>query len=345
MVYGVSRIALPCGDWGDPLRANDIPEFVAGPENRLAIPALQRLLAGDDLSIASELFNPLVLFGSTGTGKSHLARGITRHWTSLLGDEAVEYLAAIDFARQLRTAREDRQLGEFRNRLAQLQLLVIEDLHRLPQRDFVQRELRGILDERIDAGAAVIVTTLQPLTAIAGLDGGLRDRLVGGLAIRLQAPGIEARQELLQLSADARGIRLTDEQLHHLAQKVEGTAPQVFRSLSEHELAAAGEIEIHQQKSPFTLKQIIAVVARYFSVTQAAMCSPARRKSLVYARGIAIHLARSLTDLSYAQIGQALGRRDHSTIMHASRTIEKKLGDDMSAQQDVEELRRILTAV
>lgn len=98
-------------------------------------------------------------------------------------------------------------------------------------------------------------------------------------------------------------------------------------------------------RPPLQVKQIIAVVARYFSLTQAALRSSARRRSLVYARGIAIYLARTLTDLSYAQIGQTLGRRDHSTVMHASRTIEKRLVSDAGTQQDIEQLQRILTAV
>jgi len=93
------------------------------------------------------------------------------------------------------------------------------------------------------------------------------------------------------------------------------------------------------------LKQIIAIVARYFSLTQAALCSSARRKSLVYARSIVVFLARRLTDHSYARIGESLGRRDHTTIIHAYRTLKKQLTTDARTQQDIEELKRILTSV
>jgi len=362
VVYGVSRIALPSSDWagsdrassdrGNSLRAVS-PQlcrsstFVAGPENRLALPALERLLSGDQLSEAAELFNPLVLLGSTGTGKSHLARGITRHWRSRLGDSEVEYLTAIDFARQLRAAREEGQLDNFRDRLANLQLLVVEDLHRLPHRPFVQRELRDTLDVLIETGALLVVTTQQPPAAMADLEAGLRDRLSGGLTVRLQTPGIEARRELLQLKAAERGLQLDDQQLQLLANKTEGPAPQLFRALAEFNLTKSLPVEqsIDSLHPPLKLKQIIAVVARYYSLTQAALRSAARRKSLVYARSVAVHLARTLTDLSYAQIGESLGRRDHSTIMHASQTLEKRLLSDASTQQDIEELKRILTAI
>ena len=119
-----------------------------------------------------------------------------------------------------------------------------------------------------------------------------------------------------------------------------------MRALAELDLqAATGQNVAAACREPVKLKQIIAVAARYYSLTQAALLSPARRKSLVHARAIIVYLARLLTDLSYAQIGQGLGRRDHSTIMHAQRSIQDLVATDAATQRDLEELRRILTAV
>ncbi|MGI9430202.1 MAG: helix-turn-helix domain-containing protein [Bythopirellula sp.] len=369
MVYGVSRIALPSSDWGDSLRASGATqpaaEFVTGTENRLAVPALERLLTGHALSVAAELFNPLVLLGASGTGKSQLARGIVRHWSSLLGSSetgasetgaseidqpewgaaGVAYFTAVDFARQVRAAREENQLDQCRDRLAELQLLVVEDLRRLPASRYVQRELRDTLDILLDAGAVVIVTAQRSPATMAHLEAGLRDRLAAGLTVRLQLPGVEARYELLKQAAAARQSLLSDHQLRSLAQKTEGSAPQLMRALAEHELGADQPGLVETVRPPLKIKQIIAVVARYYALTQAAICSSARRKSLVYARSVAIYLARSLTELSYAQIGHSLGRRDHTTIMHACRSIEARLASDATTQQDIEELKRILTAV
>lgn len=375
MVYGVSRIALPSCDLGDSMRLDRdfrmrSADFFAGPENQLAVPALENLLgnSGDSESETRppQLFAPLVLLGPTGSGKSHLARGVVRHWNSNLGnssagnsnlaksnrakseDSRVEYLTAIDFARQLRAAREEKKLDEFRDRLAGLQLFVLEDLHRLPLNLFVQRELRDTLDTLLDADAAIIVTSQSPPASIPDLEAGLRDRLSGGLTVRLQNPSFDTRVELLREVAAERRLTIDEQQLQQLAQRVEGPVPQLFRAIAEFELTQAdspAELSGIGDRPPLSFKQILAVVARYFSLTQAALRSPARRKSLVYARGIAVHLARSLTDLSYSQIGQSLGRRDHTTIMHANQSIEKQLTTDAATQQDLEELKRILTAV
>lgn len=382
MVYGVTRIDLPSCDWSaarpasgvdaEQVSTNKIPlghavdgplkagtgedilaSFVAGPENRLAVPVLQRLLSGEASHGASILFNPLVLVGPTGTGKSLLVRGIARRWSQLLGPQATGYFSAADLGRQLRSARSAGHLDAFRKQLSCLQLLIVEDIHRLGESLFVQRELRHVLD---DAGSVVVLTAQKPPAAHGHLEAGLRDRLAGGLILRLRPPGLEAREHILQLAANARGVRLDAKQRLALAQNIVGSAPHLFRALTEWELhPSTGERASQGQRvgckmrsgncQPVELKQITALVARYFSLTQAALRGAARRKSLVYARGIAVFLARSLSNLSYAQIGQGLGGRDHTTVMHAQQTTEKLVATDPATQQTIEELRRILTSV
>lgn len=344
MVYGVTQIDLPNCDWDAAAHAGNVhqapPCFVAGPENRLAVPILRRLLSSANLPSVG--FAPLVLTGPTGTGKSFLVRGVIRRWSQLLGDAAVCYLTAVDFGRQLRDARNDGRLSDFRQQLSELQLLVIEDVDRLADSLFVQRELRDTLDVLKEAGSLTVLTARRSPATLANLEIGLRDRLSEGLTIRLCPPGTEARENLIQLAAQNRDSHLDTNQLQTLAHNVEGSAPQLMRALVEYELGSSNH---DCSRRPVELKQIVALVARYFSLTQAALRSQARRKSLVYARGITVYLARMLTDLSYAQIGQALGGRDHTTVMNSQQNIEKLVAKDPETQQNIEELRRILTAI
>ncbi len=346
VVNGVTQIELPSyRKNAEPSAEITLPCFVAGPENRLAAVAVKQLLSDKPLDASPQFFNPLVFTGPTGSGKSHLARGIARHFHQLLGKESVEYFTAIDFGRQLHAAREGGELQLFRQRLANLSLLIVEDLQRLPQRAFVQRELRDTLEALVDTERVVLLTAQQPPIAMGKLETGLRDRLACGLTVQLRPPGMEARRTLLQLAATSRSVPLPPDQLENLVKKTEGPAPCLLRALAELELTNETEQATAPARPPLQLKQIIAVVARYYSLTQAALRSPARRKSLVHARGVAIHLARKLTHLSYAQIGQGLGRRDHTTIMHAQRSIEQLLASDASTQQDVDQLYHLLTAV
>jgi chromosomal replication initiator protein len=310
----------------------------------LLVPAIERLLTTESLEQCSSLFNPLVLCGATGSGKSLLSKAVVRCWTARLGSGQTAYYTAADFARQLRLAREEGCLAEFRAQLASLKLFVIEDVDRLSTRLFVQRELRDTLDMLLDQNAVVLATAQEVPAAWNKLDLGLRDRLDEGLVVRLRMPGIEARLELLELAARDAELELSEQEFLRLAAGVEGSPVEVLRSLREWELNERHEVDLAADRQKVGIKPIVAVVSRYCGVTQAALRSSARRKSLVYARGVVVYLARKLTNLSYAQIGVALGGRDHSTMMHAHHTIEAFAQSNPDTQTTLEELQRILRA-
>jgi chromosomal replication initiator protein len=329
----------------DAALAPELGTFVAGPENRLPVLVLEKLLAGGGDFTTAAWASPLVLVGPLGSGKSLLARGIVRRWLSELGPDRVHYCTAIDFARQLLAARTDGMLSEFRASFAKLQLLVIEDLHKLPAKLALHHELRDLLDKLDDVGATVICTSQSAPTAQNLLERGLADRLSGGLLLWLNHPNTDARLELLRLVALERGTRIDDRQLRTLAESVAGPVPQLFRALREWELAAKLGSSVVTARTGITAKDIVAVVGRYFGVTQAALRGPGRRKSLVFARSTAVYLLRTLTSGSYAQIGKELGHRDHSTIMHSMESMQLALATDSATQHAIEELRRILLAV
>ena len=272
------------------------------------------------------------------------ARGIVRRWSQVLSGESVAYLTALDFARDLQTARSEGTLGEFRNHLRRCQVLVIEDLHKLPAKTAIQTELRELLDVLCDRGATVLCTSQSSPTTQQQLEPGLRDRLTGGLLLWLNHPGLAARLELVRLAAMDRQTTIDERQLRVLAESVNGSAAHLLRSLREWELSESLGCNPGDHRTTLSCKEVIAVVARYFGLTQSALRGPSRRKGLVFARSVVVYLVRSLTSLSYSEIGQQLGNRDHSTIMHAKESIEKLATNDPNTQQLLEELRRILLA-
>lgn len=343
VVNGVTKIDLPSFASDSPPEVDyALPCFIAGAENRLAAIVVQRLLSGNGLSTVAQFYNPIVLVGPSGGGKSHLARGIARRLTQLHGEKLVAYYTAKDFGRELSSARKDNLLADFQQQLQTLSMLIVEDLQQLPQSDFIQRTLRDTIDQ-MASSSIVLFTSQQAPPTLAKLDAGLRDRLESGLVVRLRPPGPKARREILRQSAALRCSTLKDDQLSNLAERLDGSVPLLQRALSELELKSASGEPVAACREPLQLRDIIAVVARYCSLTQAAIRSPARRKSLVYTRGIVVHLARSLTELSYAQIGQGLGRRDHTTILHAHRSIQQELATNAATQEAIANLQRILS--
>jgi chromosomal replication initiator protein len=377
VIDGVLELDLPRSDLLA-VSPGVLPSFIVGPENALVIEPVRRLLFGKDLAEAARLFNPLVLVGPTGSGKSQLVQGVVRHWRRRLESQQVEYVTAADFGRQCQDAAEDKRLSAWRAHVRSLELLVIEDLQQLRPRGIVQEELRYAIDDILENGGLIVVTTQREPAMLTSLDPGLRDRLAAGLTVRVQPPGLAARQAILRLAGRTRGIEMDEHLLGQLAHRdgspaeligrlktcgplalvemgpTEHGRPEVARaqggSLREAngERGKAGTRSLSTspqgggERDRATLKQIIAVTARYFNVTQAALTGSSRRTSLVYARNIIVHLARRLTSLSYAEIGRGLGGRDHTTAMHADRRLAAQLADDMATQQAIDELDRLL---
>jgi chromosomal replication initiator protein len=323
-----------------------LPSFIVGPENRLLAPVIQRLLDGQDLAAAATLFNPLVLVGPSGSGKSHLVHGLVRHWRRRLDETKVAYFTATDLGREYQSAHADERLPAWRSELRHLQILVVEGLERLRRGAAVARELRQAIDAVIELGGMVVVTADREPSTLTNLDSPLRDRLAAGLSIRLTGPDLDARRAILVQAARARGVALSDEQLDSLARPESAVAGLLLQQLDDqasgkqHDELAAARFDAPAELCP--MKQILAVAARYFGVSQAALAGPSRRKSLVAARNTVVYLARRLTPLSYAQIGRSLGGRDHTTIMHAQHRLAEALTHDPETQRSVEQLERIL---
>jgi chromosomal replication initiator protein len=350
LIDGVLQLELPGSD--APAAASGmLPSFVVGPENELVVAPLARLLGDLALEEASQLFNPLVLVGASGSGKSQLVQGIVRHWRRRLEPAQVEYFTAADFCREAQAAADETRLPAWRDGIRSLRVLVVEDLQRLRPRPAFQQELRLAVDAITAAGGIVIFTAEREPASVGHLDSGLRDRLAAGLTLRLQLPSLAARRAILQLAANARGIMLTDAELARLAQREAGSPAELIGRVatSAKPRPVVAEPPAKHDHSPSDsrediaqLKQIVAVTARFFSVTQAALIGPSRRTSLVEARNVAAYLARRLTSLSYADIGRGLGHRDHTTIMHAERRLAERLAHDPVTQQAVDELDRLL---
>jgi chromosomal replication initiator protein len=362
VIDGVLQLDLPQAS-PDQTWSGPAPSFVVGPENALLVAPLERLLTGDDLAEAARLFNPLTLVGPSGSGKSQLAQAIVRHWRDVLGrgplgggqlgrgllqQSVVEYFTAADFGREAQAAAAEERLADWQAHIRGLRVLVIEDLHRLRTRSTIHQELRHAIDA-ISAGGGVLVITAQrePAT-LPGLDAGLRDRLAAGLTLRLQGPGLAARLAILRTAASGRGMLIDDAELGRLAHREANSPAELVgrlkpygqRSVTAH--SPSKDAEQNCETGAAALKHIIAVTARYLGVTQAALTGPSRRSALVEARNIVVHLARRLTDLSYAEIGRQLGGRDHTTIMHAERRVTEQSARNPAIQQAVDELDRLV---
>ncbi|MEM8864777.1 MAG: helix-turn-helix domain-containing protein, partial [Planctomycetota bacterium] len=256
-----------------------------------------------------------------------------------------------DFSRAYAAAIADQNVRDFRRQLRRKRLLVIDDVHRLGESTHNALELRHTLDAIGERGGLVLLTTNTSLADCSEFGRPLLSRFAGGLTLPIAPPGAAARRELLRQAADAAGCKLDEDALSTLAKGLPAEAPKVLRAAAELRrrsgirvdgAAAERFVESEQSTSSPPLREILRVVARYHQVPLRVLTSASRKQGVVAARAVAIFLARQLTPLSYAEIGQMLGGRDHTTIMHNYRRIDRELPKDRALQSAVDDLRRLL---
>ena len=334
-------------------QAFTLRSFIGGRENELVHWSLK------ELSNSSSQINPLTFYGPTSTGKTTLLCGIEHGWVESTGQDAL-LTNGVDFDRGYAYSLETSTLSEFRERHRRRGLVVIDDLQLLANKPAAQQEFANLLDWRLEARAPIVLSLDVSPVELSGLGEGLVSRLAGGLLIPLQLPAAATRRAILDQLLEQANLEFPVEVREAVAGQRPGlkspfsTVPEIRHAILQLQQAAEegcsapslsdAILLINQElgaRKP-TLQQIAKKVARYFNVRSSDLKSASRRQWVVRARGVAFYLARQLTDDSFQRLGQLLGGRDHSTVMHACQRIESLLESDPAIAVAVGRLRQEL---
>ncbi len=341
------KIPVGDGNRGPESPSLGLEEFVAGEENRSVEVLIRATL--DDKSAS---YNPIVLFGPSGTGKSHLARGLITPWKATHRRTRVITTTAADFARELADAIETQAIDDFRRRYRRVNLLVLEDVAELADKPAAQEELAQTLDALVSEQRQVVATARVAPGQLAELSVRLRSRLEAGLAVPLVRPGSQTRRVVLRRLAQRRDIELIDAAAGVLAEGLNVTVPELCGALLQLEMPArlaGGVIDADAARRYLcdrralrqpSLREIASATAKSFSLKLSDLRSPSRRRAVVLARGVAMYLARRLTDNNYQQIGRYFSGRDHTTVMYGCRRTESLLKTDAAMREAVERLQQ-----
>ena len=329
-----------------------VPAFVAGPENGVLARAVEALLPTADEGEPANAYSVLAIFGVSGTGKTHLARGLVRSWQERCGADSAEYLTSLDFRHALREAINANAVRDFRNRLRNRRLLALDDLDRLPNDDYLQQELRYTIDAFAENGGTLVVASSVAPGAMRNLAPEVLSRLMSGLTLRLAPPEDAARQRIIRHASTALGQPLSESASQQLAAGVTGTASDLFGALFELNTTVSPRSESDERRVDRylaaraarrpTLAAISRVVAKHYGLPQKTLKSSTRRQSAVLARAMVVYLARELAGTSYQRIGSALGGRDHTTMLHSYRKIAKLVREDSATRDAVDQFRTSL---
>lgn len=346
------------------------PSSVAASESDSTEHCLDVFVYGDENMAVADLFgaaqvrnlanwSPVYLFGPHLCGKTSLAVSLSARWGRAVGQKSIVHIDGGDFARSLVAAIESDDMDRFRKRHRQSALLVIDGLQGLASKPAAQEELIATLDERSRDELPTIITALTLPNAVRNLKTGLVSRCLGGLSIAVAYPGPEARSKVLSLLSRKLNLHFRDGELESLAKRftdpvsvpelqglllkwwhqtnVDRLTPVANESNSLSEM-----IDARLQAKIPDVSEIAKRVAKESNLKLADLRGATRRSQIVRARSLAMLLARELTPLSYQQIGEYFGKRDHTTVMHACRKLESDLMQDRELQRIADEVKRQL---
>ncbi len=325
--------------------------FIAGAENAL-VRSLASAVTCPDLP-----YNPIVLYGAAGVGKSSVASGLVALRQQQFALDQVVATTGVDLGRALAHAVETASVTDLRARHHRCDILLVDDVHKLAGKTAAQEFLVAALDALTHRGSLVIVTLRQSPVATPRLSPQLVGRLMGGIVVSLALPGALARRELVRQTATRMRVPLNEAQVSRLACCGEAThepfLPNPFITaarLRQSVLRLGAEAELGDSRASATspaaelshvksvCRQAAVAVAKHFGLTLGELKSKSRRQAVADARGLAMYVSRQLTGASYAEIGRQFGNRDHTTVLHAFQKFAAAQDRDRSLRQLIEEL-------
>ncbi|HEY6009655.1 MAG TPA: chromosomal replication initiator protein DnaA [Geobacteraceae bacterium] len=323
--------------------------FVCGGSNQFAHAASQAVANNPATN-----YNPLFIYGGVGLGKTHLLTAIGNHVLSRNKKARVSYYTSEKFMNELINCLRYNKMDQFRNKFRNMDVLLIDDVQFIAGKERTQEEFFHTFNSLYESHKQIVVTSDKFPKDIPGLEERLRSRFEWGLIADIQPPDIETKIAILKKKAEIDNIPLGDDVALFLAsstttnvRELEGMLIRLgaFCSLTGNSISLTMAREVLKdiivdKSKDITVEIIQKFIADHFKIKVADLKSAKRLKALVVPRQIAIYLCRDLTKASYPEIGEKFGGKDHSTIIHSVKKIDKLLTHDLELKTTIDSLRR-----
>ena len=325
--------------------------FIVGKPNELAYAAAQRVAQSEVVS-----FNPLFLYGGVGLGKTHLMHAVAWNIKKRNPKKNVVYLTAEKFMYQFIKALRFKNIMSFKEQFRSVDVLMIDDVQFIIGKDNTQEEFFHTFNTLVDKKRQIIISADKSPADLEGLEDRLKSRLGWGLVADIHPLTYELRLGILQAKAEQKSMTLTSDVLEFLADKITNNVREMegaLNRLAVHASLQDSEVTVDLVKDvlkdllrtnsrKITIDEIQKKVVEHYNIKLSDMHSPRRSRSVARPRQVAMYLAKSITTRSLPEIGRKFGGRDHTTVIHAIKTIEEIMVNDPSLAEDIELLARIL---
>lgn len=326
--------------------------FFESSSNRLARAAGEEIARNP----GKTTFNPLFLFGPSGVGKTHLCHAIGTRIRELHPERKVLYVSSHLFRVQYTDAVRKNTTNDFLNFYQNIDVLLLDDIQELVGLDRTQNTFFHIFNHLHQLGKQLVLTSDKAPIDLQGLEERLVTRLKWGLTAELQRPDLELRKKILWNKVNTESINVSDEVFDYIAEHVTDNIRDlegILVSLMAHAVINSREIDlalakrvikqsVRVEKKQLSVQDIQSVVCKYFNLDQALIQTSSRKQEIVQARQITMYLSKKYTDCSFAHIGKIVGKKDHSTVLYACKTIKDLIETSKTLRSSVEEIEGLL---
>ncbi len=327
-------------------------EFVSGSSNQFAYAAAMAVANNP-----ATTYNPLFIYGGVGLGKTHLVNAIGNAILKKSPQMRICYYTSEKFMNELINSLRYNRMDEFRNKFRSMDVLLIDDIQFIAGKERTQEEFFHTFNALYESHKQIIVTSDKFPKDIPGLEERLRSRFEWGLIADIQPPDVETKLAILKMKAEQNSIKLPEDVALFLANSVcnnvrelEGYLIRIGAYASLTAIPVSLEMTrdvlkdiLIERNRELSVEEILKRVSSHFNIKISDIKSAKRLKAVVLPRQIAMYLSRQLTSSSYPEIGERFGGKDHSTIIHAIRKIDKLMEEDFQLRSTIENLKNELT--
>ncbi len=321
--------------------------FIVGPFNELAYAVAQSILNNPGHN-----YNPFFVYGGTGLGKTHMIQSIGNSIKSKYPNKKILYVSLERFSIDYVTSLQNKTPNAFKEKYRKYDVIIMDDIQFISGKDKTQEELFHLFNTLYESNRQIIFSSDKHPNFIQGLEERLLSRLSSGMTVQIIEPDYESRLAIIKAKISQNNYQLDEDVVSYLAASLEGNIRELEgslnaliaqsnlknKSISLTEAKALIKNNIKPKKN-VAIKEIVTTIAEYYNIEEASIYEKTRRKEIVRARQVIMYILREDFNISYPLIGQKLGGKDHTTVIHSHLKIKKDLNTDPGLVQEIEKIR------
>ncbi len=321
--------------------------FVVGPFNELAYAAAQGIINRPGHS-----YNPFFIYGSTGLGKTHLIQAVGNAIKTRYADKKVHYITLEKFAIDYINSVQSNKPNAFKEKYRKYDVIVMDDIQFINKMEKTQEELFHLFNTLYENNKQIIFSSDKHPNYIPGLEDRLKSRFSAGMIVDINEPDFESRVAILRAKMKDNNVVLTDEIINYIGSSIQGSIRELEgslnavicqaqvknRGLSLSEVKNLIKNNIKPKKN-VSIKEVVKAVADFYNIEETTVYEKTRRKEIVKARQVVMYILREDFNVSYPLIGQKMGGKDHTTVIHSFLKIKNDLKNDNALSSELEQIR------